>query len=122
MWVYVTQRMLLETAFDIAYFPVWWYTKGLKRVFFGCVHLVSSANASMAPGLWLRNMFVPMFGQTDWQGRLMSIFMRFVNVIGRTIGLVVWTCAIIMLCLFWVFSPLMLTYMLGISTLLSYGV
>ena len=32
---------------------------------------------------WAKNIFVPMFGRYDWQSRIISVFMRFVNVVGR---------------------------------------
>jgi hypothetical protein len=31
-------------------------------------------NAQFAPGLWFLNIFVPMFGQYDWQGRSGEFF------------------------------------------------
>ncbi|MEN9558024.1 MAG: hypothetical protein RL141_393 [Candidatus Parcubacteria bacterium] len=40
-----------------------------------------------ALGIWIRNFFVPMYGQYDWAGRLVSVFMRFVVLVGRGIAL-----------------------------------
>ncbi len=115
MWVLVLQRIAVEFVFDVVYFPLWWYTSGLKRVGLGCLRLMQQANMNLAPGLWLRNIFVPMFGQTDWQGRLTSVFMRAINVIGRGIALVVATIFIIHLFLFWLALPVFVVYMLGQS-------
>ena len=36
--------------------------------------------------IWIRNFFVPMYGQYDWVGRTISIFMRLVVLIGRLIA------------------------------------
>jgi hypothetical protein len=90
MWVLIFQRLTIEFFFDLVYFPVWWYTVGLMRHAKSCWGMFQSGNEQMAPGLWLRNLFVPMFGQYDWQGRIVSFFIRLLNVFGRTIGLCIW--------------------------------
>lgn len=112
MWLLIFQRMIIEFALDVLYFPLWWYTDGLKRVAIGCWHLVQDGNAHFSPGLWLKNIFVPMFGQYDWQGRLMSFFMRLANVIGRSICLVIWVIVVCLFFLAWIVFPLFVTYML----------
>src|SRR3989338_7890262 len=101
MWILVFQRIALEFVFDLVYFPLWWYTGGVKRAGLFAVQLLRDGNSILAPGLWLKNIFVPMFGQSDWQGRLVSFFMRFVNVIGRSIALMFWFVATIVLFLLW---------------------
>jgi len=111
MWVLVLQRIALDFFLDIVYFPVWWYTAGAKQIFLKCGRAIQQTNRQMAPGLWLKNLFVPMFGQTDWQGRLMSVFMRFVNVIGRSIGLFVWSIFILLLFFLWLLFPLVVSLM-----------
>lgn len=112
MWILVLQRMVLEFLFDLVYFPVWWYTGGAKRMVLFCWHLLGDGNAYLAPGLWLRNIFVPMFGQTDWQGRLVSVFMRLINVIGRSIGLLIWLLVVLVLWILWIIAPLVILYFL----------
>ena len=51
----------------------------------------------LALGVWIKNIFVPMFGQRDWQSRLISVFMRIVNIVGRSIALFFWTLIVIFL-------------------------
>lgn len=112
MWLLVFQRLVLEFILDFAYFPLWWYSGGLKQAFLGCWHLWRSGNLYLAPGLWLKNIFVPMYGQTDWQGRLVSVFMRLVNVLGRGFTLFVWLGVVIILFLFWLAAPVLLVWLL----------
>lgn len=45
---------------------------------------------SMAVGVWVKNIFVPMFGQRDWQSRIISFVMRVVNIIGRSFAGLIW--------------------------------
>ncbi|HLD60614.1 MAG TPA: hypothetical protein VJA27_00565 [Patescibacteria group bacterium] len=105
MFIIILQRLFLEALFDLVYFPVWWYTGGVKHAARWCFGLFQSGNRTLAPGLWLKNMFVPMFGQFDWQGRIISVFMRLVNVIGRTIALVFWLGICFVLFLLWIVFP-----------------
>jgi len=112
MWVLLLQRLALDAIIDIAYFPFWWYTAGFMRVLNGAKNWIAAANMNMAPGLWLRNLFVPMFGQTDVQGRIMSVFMRFANVIGRSIGLLIWILIVLFFLMVWLSFPLFVLYMM----------
>jgi len=119
MWILVLQRMFLEFVLDLIYFPIWWYTGGVKHTGIWCWHLLQSGNLYLAPGLWLKNIFVPMYGQTDLQGRLMSIFMRFVNVIGRGLALLVWQIIVLAIFVLWLVFPVFVIYMLFQSFLVS---
>lgn len=115
MWLIVFQRLTIEFLFDFVYFPVWWYTTGAKKVFLYCVELVQRANSRLAPGLWLRYVMVPMFGQRDWQGRIVSFFMRVVNIIVREIMLMVWICFVLVLFTLWFVWPVFIVFMLIFS-------
>ena len=117
MWILVFQRILLDFLLDILYFPLWWYTGGAKHALIFCYNLWQDTNQYLAPWLWLKNIFVPMFGQHDWQGRLMSFFIRFFNVIFRAIGLLIWTAVVALLFALWMLFPLFVVYMLSKSLL-----
>jgi hypothetical protein len=111
MWILVLQRIGLDLFLDIVYFPVWWYTGGAKQVFLKCIAMIRNTNQRMAPGLWLKNLFVPMFGQTDWQGRIMSVFIRFINFVVRFIGLFIWSLIILALFFVWLLVPVVIFIM-----------
>ena len=49
----------------------------------------------LAIGVWTKNIFVPMFGMHDWQSRIISFFMRVVQIIGRSIALCILTVIIV---------------------------
>lgn len=104
----VIRRLLLDALLDIFATPVWWYTGGLKTVAHWWIYMVRRGNASLGVLLWLKNLFVPMFGQHDWQGRMISIFMRFVNLAGRGIVYVIWMTAVTALLLLWIAAPFLL--------------
>ncbi len=115
MWVILVQRLALEFLLDILYFPLWWFSGGVKKAGGFCIGILSTANGYLAPGLWLKNIAVPMFGQYDWQGRLISIFMRLVNVVGRSIALFFVLIFILALLLIWLVFPIVVVMMLAIA-------
>lgn len=115
MWILILQRITLDFFWHLVYFPIWWYTEGLKKALFYCLSLLRIGNGLMAPGLWLQNLFVPMFGQSDWQGRIVSVLMRFINVIIRGMGLFIWLIVIIFVFLLWFLWPIFVLYMLIMS-------
>jgi hypothetical protein len=87
---------------------VWWYSFGIVVSFDFLKARLREANEQFVPLLWLKNLFVPMYGQYDWQGRIMSVFMRLVNVIGRSIALLIWSTVIFAFTLVWIFAPILL--------------
>ena len=115
MWVLVFERILIDAFLDLVYFPLWWYTGGVKHALIWCFNLFKSGNETLSPGLWLQNIFVPMFGQWDWQGRIISFFMRLAQVIGRTIALMVWSVICLILFVFWLLLPIIVIYNIYLS-------
>jgi len=105
MWLMVFQRILLDALLDILYFPLWWYSGGLWHAAKWCVGLFQYGNMSLAPGLWLKNIFVPMFGQYDWQGRIISFFMRLIQLIFRSIASFVWMLICFVIFFIWIILP-----------------
>ncbi len=112
MWLLILQRLTLEFLVDFLWAPVWWYTSGLKRAAQFAARLVATGNLQFAPGLWLQNIFVPMFGQYDWQGRLVSFFVRFANVIIRSILLIIWVMFSLIVFTLWILLPIVIVYMI----------
>jgi len=110
MFALILPRLLLDATLDLIYFPLWWYSRGAGHAASYCFGLLKSANAVLAPGLWLKNIFVPMFGQYDWQGRIISFFMRLAQIIGRAIALFVATIFCVLLFLLWPIAPVVVVY------------
>lgn len=106
MWILILQRLAIEAILDVLYFPIWWYTGGVWHALMFCFDMLKEGNSNLSPGLWLRNIFVPMYGQYDWQGRIISFFMRLAQVIARTVALFVWLVVCLIFFLAWLFLPL----------------
>ena len=110
-------NIMLEAVLDIVRFPLWWYSSGLLRTLRFAKEMIIGYERSLAVGIWVKNMFVPMFGQYDWQSRIISVFMRFVNVIGRGIGLLVVSIVIVMIAVAYMVLPIVAGLMVVYSAL-----
>ncbi len=105
MWLLVFQRIFFDAILDLFYFPLWWYTGGVIHAAKWCGQFFMDGNQMLAPFLWLKNLFVPMFGQYDWQGRIISFFMRLVQFFFRTLALIVWLVVCFALFCVWLILP-----------------
>lgn len=105
-----TRYILIEVLLDIVYFPVWWYTKGLAKLVRFFARSLSNMASSLSLKIWLRHMFTPMYGQYDWQGRMISFMMRFVMLIYKTVVFVIWIILLICLLIFWIAAPIIIVY------------
>lgn len=56
--------------------------------------------------VWIKNFFVPMYGQHDWTGRIISVFMRFFVLIGRAIALVIEALLYAVFIVIWALAPI----------------
>ena len=97
---------LSETLGSVIRFPFWWYTEGLVEAARWCARGLRFRWESAGIVVWVKNFFVPMYGQHDLAGRLVSVAMRFVVLIGRLIGLIVETVGYGLLLLTWVLLPI----------------
>ncbi|MFA5052141.1 MAG: hypothetical protein WC544_03730 [Patescibacteria group bacterium] len=101
----------IEIIWDVIYFPIWWYTKGLSRVASYCVNSASvHINRRLAIGIWLRNMFRPMYGDYTKEGRIISFFMRIVVLIYKLVLLVLWLALLLVIFILWVVLPVLVIY------------
>lgn len=80
-------KILLRVTWDFLYFPLWWYSAGFIKTLRGVGKFYRSQEASLSFTVWLRNIFVPMYGQYDTAGRLVSFFIRLVQVIFRGLAM-----------------------------------
>lgn len=84
----IARLLFVDLLGSVAWFPVWWYTTGLSLAAGKAWQALRYRSQAYAFRIWIRNFFVPMYGQYDLAGRLVSVFMRFVVLVGRGIALV----------------------------------
>ena len=112
---YLSQAVTLasvDAIKNIAYFPVWWYTKGLWKALKRSGQRIVNFNTTIGFTVWVQNIFTPMFGATDIQSRIISFFMRVVQILFRGLVLVIFSVISFALFLAWPIAPLFVLYML----------
>lgn len=102
--------IIIDVVLDFVYFPLWWYSQGLKQVgsFVGRQIKQEALNLSLA--LWLKNMFTPMYSDYTLSGRLVSFFMRAIVLIYRLVVLSLWSVLLIGLLLVWLVLPILVAW------------
>ena len=94
-----------RVAYEIVYFPIWWYSRGLSRLANFCLKSLYGAWRAMALAILLKNFFRPMFGQRGWDAYVLSLMTRFCQVISRLILMVLWGLALWIIFLIWIIAP-----------------
>ena len=82
-------------VWDILYFPVWLVTSGGKRIVMNAKSWIQDYAHRFALSLLAKSLLKPMFGQRDWQGRIISFFVRLVHLIILSTGWLVWSSIVI---------------------------
>src|SRR3989338_393422 len=100
------RAVLLSTIADFFYTPIWWYTRGLWKQVRGIIGSVVARQEALAIDVWVKNIFVPMYGQYDFAGRAISFFMRGAQIVGRMIILIIWGFLLLAWFFAWVVMPL----------------
>ena len=104
-------------------FPFWWYTTGLKIAAGFCFGSIKNQWLSLGVGVWLRNLFVPMYGETTIAGKIISFFARLAMIVGKSIWFVLWSLILMAaMLLYLIIVPItilnILYHLLGFSILL----
>lgn len=99
--------LAVDIVGSFLYFPLWWYTAGALRTARYCGRTLRDQAASFGVAVWLKNLFTPMYGLRDIQGRIISFFMRLMIVIWYSFLLAV--LSVIMLAVFaaWLALPVL---------------
>ena len=103
-------KILAELVRDIIYFPLWWYSKGLLQALKVLRKFLVNREKSLALLVWIKNIHRPMYGQYDWQGKLISFFFRIIQIIVRSIAMLIWLVIAALAFCFWLALPVFVVY------------
>jgi len=109
-FVFYGLRILAELIRDVLYFPVWWYTRGLLNLLLSLINFLSDKQKSLALLVWAKNIFRPMYAQYDWQGMLISFFVRLVQIIFRSLLMLFWLVLCLAAAAGWLVLPVLVIY------------
>lgn len=101
-----TTFLLRELLGEVLFFPVWWYSVGLRRWSWGLLNQLAAAEYRLGLRPLLKNIWQPMYGDRTRSGRIISFFMRLVLIIGKGFTLVVWAVVVMAGWLLWIIAPL----------------
>jgi len=102
--------VLIDEIKGIFYFPIWWYTKGLLKVLKGCGAFIKDFEQTLGLMIWIKNLFVPMFGQRDIVGRLISFGLRLFQIFWKSIVLLIIIGIAFIFIIFWLLLPIFVIY------------
>ncbi|MFW0837864.1 MAG: hypothetical protein ACKKL5_02580 [Candidatus Komeilibacteria bacterium] len=88
--IYATRYLLWDFVRDIIYFPIWWYSAGLILAGRWFSRGLRAGTQRLALVILFRYWFKPMYGQTDWQGKIISFFMRTVTLLWKFFLWMIW--------------------------------
>ena len=91
---------------EFLYWPVWWYSKGLKNTTIFSARTIKDWEEILGVSIWAKNLFTPMFGQYDIEGRLISFFMRLIQLTLRSVILAFLIVFSLIPIILWVLLPL----------------
>lgn len=108
-----TGKILIDLVKDFIYFPLWWYSVGFLRFFKKQRIFLKNRYRASALGVWVKNIFTPMYGQTDFAGKIISFFIRLFQILARTILMIFWLVVTIVTILFYLAIPVLIIYALS---------
>jgi len=103
-------KILAEIIGHVLYFPLWWYSTGLMRLLNNLRNFLSDREKSLALLIWIKNIGRPMYGQYDWQGRIISFFMRLIQIIIRSFFMLFWLALALAILGLWALLPFIVLY------------
>jgi len=102
--------VIIDLIGDILYWPLWWYTRGTVKAGLFCLNGIKAQEERLGVMIWIKNISTPMFGQYDIEGRLISFFVRLIQIIARVILLFVWTIFMLLIFLAWLILPALISF------------
>lgn len=84
-----------EVVGDVVRFPIWWYTAGVIHTIQSLVRWWQHSARTLAIAVWIKNLFVPMYGQYNIQGRIISVVVRGAQIVFRGMALLCMTLVLV---------------------------
>ena len=98
-------KIILQILGEILYFPIWWFSVGFGRLAKGAWRFWRNQEINLGFSVWAKNLFVPMYGQYDWAGRLISFVIRLIQIVLRGAALIIWLAVVLLVLAVWLAFP-----------------
>lgn len=113
--MYFIKYTIFALAKDIIYAPLWWYSGGIAFLYSWIIRANIATWKMLGIDVWVKNIFTPMFQQYDWQGRIISFFMRLAQILARIVCFLIIFFVLAFLFVVWLIAPLLAFYLFYIS-------
>ncbi len=104
------KSFVIDLLKEVLYFPIWWYTAGLKRTILYIWNGIVGSLRNLSLPIMFKNLFKPMFGQYDREGRIISFFMRIILTISRSVAFIFFVIFYILLLIAWIVIPIIVIW------------
>lgn len=98
----VFQTVLRKGIHEGLFWPVWWYSSGLSQTILWLVNSARESVKFFGLNVWVKNLFVPMYGDESIAGKLISFGVRSAVIVVRGFGVVGWFVVTVLLFFFYV--------------------
>ncbi len=105
-------RLFFDTLVDAAYAPIWWYTSGARWIISRLFSSIRAMWVETNIAIWIKNLFVPMYGQRDAWSRGISIGLRFLTILAKLIQVFAWSIGALIIFCVWLAAPLIAVYLI----------
>lgn len=102
----IAKDLFLDIVWEILYFPVWWYSRGLKKTAIFCWRKIADGWEALALTIHLTSFFKPMYGQRGIDAFILSLFTRFLWLVWHFFLFSLWFCVWLFVILTWLILPL----------------
>ncbi|MDD4607176.1 MAG: hypothetical protein PHS07_02455 [Patescibacteria group bacterium] len=99
-----------EIILDFIYFPIWWYSGGLKKMWHWVCQQIILGQRGLGITIQFRYLFKPMYGDYSKSGRLISFFVRLIKLAIFLLIFLLWVGLIIALLGVWLGLPILIIY------------
>lgn len=103
-------KIIIKIFYSFIYFPIWWYGRGFIKILASIKESIILKQKRLGFFIWIKNIFTPMFGQYDWQGKLISFSMRLAQIVFRGFILLIWIMFLFLFLLIWITLPILVIY------------
>jgi len=108
----VVIRSFVQLISDIFIAPIWWYSGGLVRFLRWLLFFERTGVKRIGVYVWIKNIFVPMFGLHSKEDRVISFFVRLTQVIIRIFLIIIYSFAALLMLLVYLALPILVIYQL----------
>ena len=104
------ENIFIDWLLEVLFFPLWWYSLGFWQICRFALAFLRRREQQIGFLVWLKNIFVPMYGQTDLVSRLVSFLVRSTQVVVRGVFLLIFVVIAIFFVMAWLGLPILAVY------------